>query len=626
MTDEGFKRKLTAILSADVAGYSRLMAEDETATVKTIASYREIMASLIKQHRGRVVDSPGDNVLAEFSSVVDAVQCAVAVQKELGTRNADLDESRRMEFRIGINLGDVIDEEDRIYGDGVNIAARLEALSDPGGICVSKTAFDQIETKLPLGYEYLGEQEVKNIPKPVPAYRVLMDAEAAGKVIGKYRSRTTQLRWTATGGLMVLMLVVGAWAIWNFYFHPVSPPGLELPDRPSIAVLPFKNLSSDPQQELFGDALAVSIVTQLYKVPNVFVIARQSSFKYKHEAVKVQQIGRELGVQYVLEGSVQREGDRIRINVQLIEAATGNHVWAETYDREVKDVFALQDEIIRNVVTEMAVEVAWGEMARGMTHATENFEALNLYFKAEKLWQRFEKESNLQARKMLEKAIALDPKYARAIAFLGYTYTVEAGYGWVKNRKQSIKQAEELAKRALAIDECVYLGRILMGRLYSKRGLYDQAIAEGERAVECEPNNAMAMNSLAGSLAYAGRLDEALVLSKKALRMAPYPPPYVLIYAGEINYLLGRYEEAISEYQKLFERFPSSRGRDSPWLIVSYMALGEEKKAKTEVEKLLKKHPDFSIETYIKREKRSDFKDKAYIDRQVELLRKAGLK
>ncbi len=626
MAEEGFKRKLTAIFSADVAGYSRLMAEDETTTVKTIASYREIMASLIKQHRGRVVDSPGDNLLAEFSSVVDAVQCAVAVQKEIQTRNTGLPDNRRMEFRIGINLGDVIDEDGRIYGDGVNITARLEALADPGGICVSKTAFDQIETKLPLGYEYLGEQSVKNIPKPVPAYRVLMDPEAAGKVTGKYRSRTTQLRWTATGGLIVLMLVVGAWAIWNFYFRPASPPGLELPDRPSIAVLPFKNLSSDPQQDLFGDALAVSIVTQLYKVPNVFVIARQSSFKYKYEAVKVQQIGRELGVQYVLEGSVQREGDRIRINAQLIEAATGNHVWAETYDREVKDVFALQDEIIRNVVTEMAVEVAWGEMARGMTYATENFEALNLYFNAEKLWQRFGKESNLQARKMLEKAIALDPEYARAIAFLGYTYTTEASRGWVKNRKQSIKQAEELAKRALAIDDCVYLGRMLMGTIYSNRGLYDQAIAEVERAVECEPSNALAKSSLAGKLAYAGRLGEALVLSKKALRMAPYPPPYVLGNAGEINYLLGRYEEAISQYQKLFERFPSSRGREAPWLIASYMALGQEKKAKTEAQKLLKEYPDFSIETYIKREKRSDYKDKAYIDRQVELMGKAGLK
>jgi adenylate cyclase len=420
--------------------------------------------------------------------------------------------------------------------------------------------------------------------------------------------------------------VVGAWTIWNFYFRPASPPGLDLPDRPSIAVLPFKNVSSDSQEDLFGDALAVSIVTQLYKVPNVFVIARQSSFKYKYEVVKVQQIGRELGVQYVLEGSVQREGDRIRINTQLIDTGTGNHIWAETYDRQVKDVFALQDEIIRNVITEMAVEVAWGEMAREMTHATENFEALNLYFKAEKLWQRFEKESNLQARRMLEKAIELDPNYARAIAFLGSTYTVEAGYGWVKDRKQSIKKAEELVKRALAIDECVYLGRLLMGTIYLKRGLYDQAIAERERAVECEPNNALAKSTLASILAYAGRLDEALVLSRKALRMAPYPPPYVLSKAGEINYLLGRYEESIAEYQKLFERFPSSLGRDAPWLIASYMALGQEKNAKTEVEKLLKKHPDFSIEKYIKREKRSGYKDKTYIDRQVELLDKAGLK
>ncbi len=263
MAEKDFKRKLSAILSADVAGYSRLMAEDETFTVKTIATYREVMASLIKQHRGRVVDSPGDNLLAEFSSVVDAVQCAVAVQNEIQTRNAELPDNRRMEFRIGINLGDVIDEEDRIYGDGVNIAARLEALADPAGICVSKTAFDQIETKLPLGYEYLGEQSVKNIPKPVGAYRVLMKPDAAGKVIGEKRFLGRYSRGKAMAAIIILVMVAGGLVSWNIYLHQskkVEPASVEkmafpLPDKPSIAVLPFANMSEDPKQEYFSDGI-----------------------------------------------------------------------------------------------------------------------------------------------------------------------------------------------------------------------------------------------------------------------------------------------------------------------------------------------------------------------------------
>ena len=350
---ENFRRKLTAILSADAVGYSRLMAEDETTTVKTLASHRKIMASLIKQHRGRVVDSPGDNLLAEFSSVVDAVQCAVAVQSEFQTRNAELAENRKMEFRIGINLGDVIDEEDRIYGDGVNVAARLEALADPGGVCVSKTAFDQIETKLPLGYEYLGQQSVKNIPKPVGAYRVLMKPDAVGKVIGEKRFLGRVSRRTAMAAFIILVMVAGGLIGWNIYLHQskrIKPASLEkmafpLPDKSSIAVLPFVNMSEDSNQEYFCDGITEDLITDLSKISDLFVIARNSTFAYKGKPVKIKQVAEELGVRYVLEGSVRKAADKVRITAQLVDATTGHHLWAERYTGIMDDVFAYQDKI-----------------------------------------------------------------------------------------------------------------------------------------------------------------------------------------------------------------------------------------------------------------------------------------
>ena len=383
MTQEGFKRKLTAVFSADVAGYSRLMADDEAATVKTLATYREVMASLIKQHRGRVVDSPGDNVLAEFASVVDAVQCAVAVQKEFQSRNAALPENRRMEFRIGINLGDVIEEEDRIYGDGVNIAARLEALAEPGGICVSKTSFDHIETKLPLGYEYLGEQEVKNIPKPVGTYKVVMEPRVT--VAGEKEKARVVPFWhrksILAGGVAFIIVVIAA-LIWNFYFRPppIEPASVDrmafpLPDKPSIAVLPFVNMSEDPKQEYFSDGLTEEIISALSKVPKVFVIARNSTFTYKNKPVKVQKVSEELGVRYVLEGSVRKAEDRVRITAQLIDAITGHHVWSERYDRDLKDIFSLQDEITMKIINSLQVELTEGEQARLWGKGTTNLEA-----------------------------------------------------------------------------------------------------------------------------------------------------------------------------------------------------------------------------------------------------------
>ncbi len=337
-------RKLRAILSADAKGYSVLMANDEAATVHTINSYREVMTDLIQRHNGRVVDAKGDNVLAGFPSVVDAVQCAVDIQKQLALRNADLPEDRKMEFRIGVNLGDVIEEEETLYGDGVNVAARLEGLAGPGGVSISGTAFDQVRDKLDLGYKYLGEVSVKNIPRPIRAYNVLMEPEHAGKLIGEKRSIPGRWRLAAIAGVLALILFAGSFAIWSLYFrHPAIEPAsiekmvLPLPDRPSLAVLPFDNMSGDPAQEYVSDGITESIITAVSKIRHLFVIARNSTFTYKGKAVKIQQVAQELGVQYVLEGSVQRSGDRLRVTAQLIDALNGRHIWAEQYDRDLQD-------------------------------------------------------------------------------------------------------------------------------------------------------------------------------------------------------------------------------------------------------------------------------------------------
>src|SRR5210317_1793212 len=422
MAEEGFKRKLTAILSADVEGYSRLMGDDEEATVQTITAYREIITTLIKQHNGNVIDSPGDNLMAEFVSVVDAVQCAVSVQKEIKARNEELSENRRMQFRIGINLGDVIQEEGRIYGDGVNIAARLEGLAEPGGICISKTAFDHIESKLPYGYEFLGDQSVKNIAKPVQAYRVLLEPEAAGKVIGEKRFLGRFSRKTAMAVIIVLLIVAGGLIGWNIYLQQskkVKPASMDkmaypLPDKPSIAVLPFENFSGDPKQEYFSDGFTEHIITSLSKVPYIFVIARNSTFAYKGKAVKINQIAEELGVRYVLEGSIQRSNDSLRITVQLIDAISGYHLWAENYDRKLKDIFALQDEIAMKIMTELQVTLSGQDWARLSPIKTNNLNAYETFLKGVSHFNRRTEADSLKARKLAKEAIALDPEYGIA--------------------------------------------------------------------------------------------------------------------------------------------------------------------------------------------------------------------
>jgi len=623
MATEDFKRKLTAILSADVKGYSRLMGEDDKATVRTITAYREVITEIVQKHRGRVVDSPGDNILAEFASVIDAVGSAVEIQEELETRNAELPEDRKMEFRIGINLGDVIQEGERIYGDGVNVAARVESLADPGGICVSGTVFDQIESKLPLGYEYLGEQSVKNISKPVRIYKALMDPEAVGKVIGEKRAEPRRGQRVALAVVTVLLLIVGGLLIWRVASPPLEVASVEkmafpLPDRPSIAVLPFDNLSQDPKQEYFSDGLTEEIISTLSKVPKLFVIARNSTFTYKGKPVKVQQVAEELGVRYVLEGSVRRAGDKIRITAQLIDALSGNHLWADKYDRNLDDIFAIQDEITKRIITAMQVKLTEGEQARAVARGTDNLEAYLKHLQANELLHQINIESNALARQLAEEAIALDPEYAMAYKALGQSHMLDIWLGTTKSRKASMAKAMELVHKAIVLDDSFAEAHALLGYLYTMTRQYDKGIAEAEKAVALNPNSAESHMRLGKTLSFAGRWEKSIPEYKKAIRLNPIPRN-IYFYSLGLSYCYkGQYEEAIEWCEKAIREAPDSLYARIMMTVV-YSQSGRLDEARAQAAEVLRIQPKFTV-------KRGAYKRKEDTDRFVSALYKAGLK
>jgi len=632
MAEEGFKRKLTAILSADVKGYSRLMGEDEAETVKTLTTYRKIMGELIQQHRGRVVDSPGDNILAEFGSVVDAVQCAVAAQNEFKARNAELPENRRMEFRIGVNLGDVIEEESRIYGDGVNIAARLEALADPGGICVSKTAFDHIETKLPLGYEFMGEQEVKNIAKPVGVYRVLMEPRVtvAGVKQKKPPIPVWRRKGVLAGALAALIVIIGV-AVWNFYWRApkIEPASKEkmafpLPEQPSIAVLPFVNMSEDPKQEFLCDGMTEDIITALSKVPRLFVIARNSTLVYKDKPVNVKQVSEELGVRYVLEGSLQRSGNRLRITVQLIDGLAGNHLWAERYDRDLKDLFALQDEITIKILTGVRVKLTGEKLIGRSERFFKGKEDLDCYLKlveASGYGTRWNIHDNNIARRMIEEAIATCPENPSGYIALGWVYLRDYVLGNTKSPRKTLEKAIELAQKALAMDDSIAIGHALMCALYGMKREYDKAIVEGERAVALNPGGTPELVNYGNSLRFAGRPEEAIPFFQKAIRLNPFGPSYLYRQFGDALRDTGRFEEAVSAYKKGIQIAPD----DIPahiCLALTYVSMGREKEARAEGAEVLRINPKFSVDYWAKT---IPFRDQSQKDKLINALRKAGL-
>jgi adenylate cyclase len=633
MTTQEVKRKLTAILSADVKGYSRLMGEDEEWTVRTLSAYREIIRSLIQQHRGRVVDAPGDNVLAEFASVVDAVQCSVEIQQVLRAKNAVLPENRRMEFRIGINLGDVIEEGEQIYGDGVNIAARLEGLADAGGICISESAYQQIENKLPLKYQYLGEHQVKNIARPVRAYRAQIEPE------GVPEKKAKPKQWQkATIGLVVAVIVVAASvAIWKFYIRPTVPlevaskekMAFPLPDAPSIAVLPFVNMSGDPKQEFLSDGITEEIITALSKVPRLFVISRQSTFSYKGKPVNVKQVSEELGVQYVLEGSVQRSADRIRINAQLIDALTGHHLWAERYERDLKDLFVLQDEITIKILTGVRVKLTeGGEILRAEKYAEKYYkgkQGLDCYLKlteAMGFWARWNIEDNNMARRMIEEAIAICPENPMGYAYLGWVYHHDSMLDNTKSPRETIEKSMELAQKAVAMDDSIAEAHSLLCALYIRKKEYDKAIAEGERAVALNPGETFVLLNYARSLTVAGRPEEGIPLFQKAIRLNPFGPHQLYREFGHALRFAGRFEEAVSAYKKAIQLAPDNI-YPHIFLAATYIQMGREKEARAEAAAALRIDPKFSVDNLAKG---LSHKDQSVNDRTVDALRKAGLK
>jgi adenylate cyclase len=630
MTTQEVKRKLTAILSADVKGYSRLMGEDEKGTVRTLSAYREIMANLIQNHHGRVVDATGDNLMAEFASVVDAVECAVGIQKKLKTRNGELPQNRRMEFRIGINLGDVIEEEGRIYGDGVNIAARLESLAEAGGICISGTTYEHVRNKVSLGYEYLGEQTVKNIAAPVRVYRVLMEPEAGGKVIGDKKIAPRRRQRPALALAVVFISVIAVIAIWKYY-NPPTPKvevaskekmAFPLPDKPSIAVLPFVNMSDDPKQEFFSDGITESIITGLSKISALFVIARNSSFTYKGKPVMVRQVAEDLGVRYVLEGSVQRSGDRVRITAQFIDALKGHHLWSERYDRDLKNLFAIEDDITKKIITALQVLLTKGEQAALLGKGTENLDAYLKCMEASEYLLRMNKDANLMARQRAEEAIALDSKYSSAHAILGNTHIKDVIFNWSTSPKESMVRAFESAKKALSLDDSNVQARVVLTWIYLLKREHDKAIEECEGAISLAPNSADAVFVLGIVLRFAGRVEEAIPMFERAIRLNPIPRAAYLCQLALSYTFIGKFEKAIRICKEALPKNPNDLiGRIA--LVVAYTSLGRESDARAEVAEVLRIDPNFSLEYAAKT---WPYKKDADRDFVLTALRKAGLK
>jgi len=600
MTQKAFKRKLIGILSADVEGYSRLMGRDEEATVCTLESYRKLMRDVIVLHRGRLVDSHGDNLLAEFVSVVEAVQCAVEIQLVLGVKNAELAENCRMNFRIGVNLGDVIEEKEKIYGEGVNIAARIEGLAEAGGISISGIAFDQVKNKLNLGYKYIGEHTVKNIADPVRVYKIQMKPGYPGKIAGEKKFRSKRKRWLALSAGILLLLVVGTAEIYNVIFGlpqvsiaAEKEKSIKLPDGPSIAVLPFNNISNDPNQEYFSDGFTENIINGLSACSKIMVIARNSSFTYKGKTLNLSTVAEELGVQYILEGDVQKSTHRVRITAKLIDVNQSQKIWTEKYDRQLKDIFVLQDEITIKLLTALEVKLTESEQARMRYKGPYSLEAFIKGLQALQYIRRPSKEDNIKARKMIKEVLKLVPEFSEGYLLIAMTYLKDSWFS-SNNSFITLAQAARYLKKAMKLDNNDSDAYTLLCYLQLIKGNYEEAITAGITAVSLNPNGADALSQLGNALHKADRTTEAIDVFKKALDLNPIPPSYYLSNLGNAYGSIGQYKKAITAFKKAIGIKPTDVYAHIG-LAVTYSIIGRIKKAEDEVKKVLKINPDFSL-------------------------------
>ncbi|MDF0698549.1 adenylate/guanylate cyclase domain-containing protein [Rhizobium sp. MC63] len=583
-------RKLAAILAADVVGYSRLAGADEERILARLRALRsDLIDPTIAVHHGRVVKRTGDGALVEFRSVVDAVRCAIEVQNGMVERNDGVPQDRRIDFRMGIHLGDVVEESDGdLMGDGVNIASRLEGVAAAGAICLSEDAYRQVKSRLDLSVSDLGSTQLKNIAEPIRVYSLQ---------VGSAGTKAAATSETAT-----------------------SQPAAGVP-KLSIAVLPFANMSGDAEQDYFADGISEDIITALSKLSQLFVIARNSSFTFKGKNVQVQEVGTKLGVRHVLEGSVRKSGNRVRITAQLIDATTGGHLWAERFDRELTDIFAVQDDVTQQIVDALAVNLTEGDRKRLAPGQTRHPEAYDCFLRGRELWHRLTKQTNSDARDLLQRAVELDPNFASAHAFLALTHGLDYLNRWSASPQRAIEQAEEAATLAVARDDSdpVAHWALSVVTLYSRQ--HDRAISEAERAIALNPNFAEGQVSLGEALIYSGRSGEALAYFDRARVLNPYFPDVVLHFQALALFQLRRYEEAVELLLQRVNRNPIT-DVSRALLAACYGHLGRFEEARARWQEVLRVNPDYSLEY---RRKVLPFKNPADFELVMEGLRNAGV-
>ncbi len=630
------RRRLAAILSADVVGYSRLMGADESGTLAQLKALRkELIDPKIAEYDGRIFKTTGDGILIEFSSVIDAVQMAVEVQHDMGRRNEAVPEDHRIVYRVGINQGDIIVDGDDIHGDGVNVAARLEAMAEPGGICISHKVRDEIRDKLPYALEDLGEVEVKNIARPVRAFRVKLDeagsapalAPAAKPAAGKASPTKSRRAWLvpAIAAAVVLIAAVGGGALWwqpwvtRVEAANVSDMAFPLPDKPSIVVLPFVNLSGDPDQEFLVDGLSEDITTALARLPSIFVMSRNSAMTYKGRPVKVQQVAEDLGVQYVLEGSVQRDGDRLRVNAQLIDALSGRHVWAEKFDRDMTDLFAVRDEMTLQIASNINAEIGFGN--RLGQRGTDNLEAWLFVREGLPEYLKFTPEGNLRSRELFLRAIELDPNYSVAIARMAHSFRQVAQYGFDDDPAGALAKGFEFAEQALSVNDSEALVYAALAALNVASRKIDAALEAATKAAEMMPDF-VNRGMLGWILNFSGRPAEGRDHLKLSIRLNPNPPEWVNLTLGDSYLLLEDYGEA----ERMYERVGGTSRFFEFWhferLALVYAATGREDEARESIASAIEAFPPGSIKLI---RDFDPYEDQSIVDGWVETLRRLGL-